>query len=150
MGISEINYDIQFEPLFSNFTFKGMEILSFKTTPSNKFVLNCAEIKIKKCYILSKNKTIDVNFKLDAKNESLSIVSKSKVSGKIKLCIEYAGILNDRLLGFYRSKYTDPSGKIKYTGECILTNYAMSSPVGDVVAYSADLQVSGAVTRGTH
>ena len=42
------------------------------------------------------------------------------------------------------------SGKIKYTGECILTNYAMSSPVGDVVAYSADLQVSGAVTRGTH
>ena len=47
MGISEINYDIQFEPLFSNFTFKGMEILSFKTTPSNKFVLNCAEIKIK-------------------------------------------------------------------------------------------------------
>ena len=42
------------------------------------------------------------------------------------------------------------SGKIKYTGEAILTNYALSSPVGDVVAYSADLQCSGAVTRGTH
>ena len=42
------------------------------------------------------------------------------------------------------------SGKVKYTGEAILTNYALSSPVGDVVAYSADLQCSGAVTRGTH
>jgi hypothetical protein len=42
------------------------------------------------------------------------------------------------------------SGKVKYTGEAILTNYALSSPVGDVVAYSADLQCSGAVTRGSH
>lgn len=42
------------------------------------------------------------------------------------------------------------SGKIKYTGEAILTSYAISSPVGDAVGYSADLQVSGAVTRSTH
>ncbi|BAQ85087.1 Phage minor tail protein 2 [uncultured Mediterranean phage uvMED] len=42
------------------------------------------------------------------------------------------------------------SGKIKYTGEAILTSYAISSPVGDAVGYSADLQVSGAVTRGTN
>ena len=87
MRISEINYDIQFEPLFSNFTFKGIEILSFKTTPSNKFVLNCAEIKINKCYIISKSKTIETKFKLNAKNESLSITAEKKVSGKIKLCI---------------------------------------------------------------
>ena len=144
MGISEINYDIQFEPLFSNFTFKGMEILSFKTTPSNKFVLNCAEIKIKKCYILSKNKTIDVNFKLDAKNESLSIVSKSKVSGKIKLCIEYTGILNDRLLGFYRSKYTDPSGKTKYmaTTQFEAADARRAFPCWDEPATKATFDVS--------
>ena len=67
MGISEINYDIQFEPIFSDFTFKGIEILSFKTSSSNKFVLNCAEIKIQKCYIISKSKTVDTAFKLDAK-----------------------------------------------------------------------------------
>ena len=53
-------------------------------------------------------------------------------------------------LSFEYSPEGTASGKIKYSGECILTNYAMSSPVGDVVAYSADLQVSGAVTRGTH
>jgi hypothetical protein len=53
-------------------------------------------------------------------------------------------------LSFEYSPEGTASGKIKYTGECILTNYALSSPVGDVVAYSGDLQVSGAVTRGTH
>jgi hypothetical protein len=53
-------------------------------------------------------------------------------------------------LSFEYSPEGTASGKVKYTGECILTNYALSSPVGDVVAYSADLQVSGAVTRGTH
>ena len=42
------------------------------------------------------------------------------------------------------------SGKVKYTGEAFITSYSTSSPVGDVVGFSADLQVSGAVTRGTH
>lgn len=41
-------------------------------------------------------------------------------------------------------------GNVKYTGEAIMTNYSISSPVGDVVTYSADLQVTGAVTRTTY
>ena len=42
------------------------------------------------------------------------------------------------------------SGYVKYTGEAIMTNYSVSNPVGDVVTYSVDLQVTGAVTRGTY
>ena len=53
-------------------------------------------------------------------------------------------------LSFEYSPEGTASGKVKYTGECILTNYALSSPVGDAVAYSCDLQVYGAVTRGSH
>ena len=41
-------------------------------------------------------------------------------------------------------------GNVKYTGECILTNYSQSNPVGDVVSFTADFQVSGSVTRGTY
>lgn len=40
-------------------------------------------------------------------------------------------------------------GMIKYTGECILTSYEVSASVGDSVQASADLQVTGAVTRTT-
>ena len=53
-------------------------------------------------------------------------------------------------LSFEYSPEGTASGKVKYTGEAILTSYAISSPVGDAVGYSADLQVSGAVTRGSH
>lgn len=41
------------------------------------------------------------------------------------------------------------AGKIKYTGECFLTSYAISAPVGDVVSFSADFQVTGAITKTT-
>ena len=53
-------------------------------------------------------------------------------------------------LSFEYSPEGTASGKVKYTGEAIMTNYSLSSPVGDVVAWSSDLQVSGAVTRATH
>ena len=45
-----------------------------------------------------------------------------------------------------RSFIYGPAG----SGEAIMTNYSTSNPVGDVVTYSADLQVTGAVTRGTY
>lgn len=53
-------------------------------------------------------------------------------------------------LSFEYSPEGTGAGAIKYTGECILTSYAQNSPVGDVVSYSADFQVSGDVTRATH
>jgi hypothetical protein len=39
---------------------------------------------------------------------------------------------------------------VKYTGECFLTSYQVTGSVGDVVTFSAEAQVTGAVTRGTY
>ena len=39
---------------------------------------------------------------------------------------------------------------VKYSGECYLTSYEKSGAIGDVVTYSAEFQVTGAVTRGTY
>lgn len=41
------------------------------------------------------------------------------------------------------------SSAIRYTGEAIVTSYDMTTPVGDVVTFTAELQVTGPVTRGT-
>lgn len=38
----------------------------------------------------------------------------------------------------------------KYTGECFLTSYETSAGVGDIVSYSAEFQITGAVTRGAY
>lgn len=42
------------------------------------------------------------------------------------------------------------TGMIKYTGNCVLTSYETNSAVGDVVQFSAEFQVSGAVTRAAY
>jgi hypothetical protein len=38
---------------------------------------------------------------------------------------------------------------VKYSGEAYLTSYEKSGSVGDAVKFSAEFQVTGAVTRGT-
>ena len=40
-------------------------------------------------------------------------------------------------------------GLPRYTGKAYVTSYEVSSPVGDVVSLSLDLQVTGPVTRDT-
>ena len=42
------------------------------------------------------------------------------------------------------------SSSVKYTGECIVTSYEVNPTVGDVVTYSLELQVTGAVSRSTY
>ena len=42
------------------------------------------------------------------------------------------------------------AGFVKYTGEALLTSYEKSGAIGDVVSYSAEFQVTGAITRGTY
>lgn len=42
------------------------------------------------------------------------------------------------------------AGDAKYTGECLMTSYEKSGAVGDVVTFSSEFQVTGAVTRSTY
>jgi hypothetical protein len=42
------------------------------------------------------------------------------------------------------------SGKVKYTGSCILTNYTKNVPVGGIVTFSADFQCTGDETKTTY
>lgn len=41
------------------------------------------------------------------------------------------------------------TGKIKYSAEAIVTSYSIENPLDDVAGFSAELQLTGVVTRGT-
>jgi hypothetical protein len=61
-----------------------------------------------------------------------------------------AGIVGrDDTVSFEYGPEGTAATRIKYTGEAILTSFEVGSPVGDIVTFSADLQISGPVTRGT-
>lgn len=55
----------------------------------------------------------------------------------------------DATLSFEYGPAGSASGAVKFSGEGIMTSYQTSSPVGDVVSLSVDLQITGPVTRGT-
>lgn len=61
-----------------------------------------------------------------------------------------AGVLGqDASLTFEYGPEGSGTGAIKYTGECFLTSFETSSPVADVVTFTAEFQVTGTITRTT-
>ena len=114
MDTTPINYELTFEPDLKKFTFDGTEsILVDCKKPTNTITMNCAELKIKSCQVKSAGKIIKSTPKTNEKNEELQIRLREKIKGKVTINLEFQGILNDRLLGLYRSQYKQ-GGKTKY------------------------------------
>ena len=95
-----------------------------------------------------------------AETTAFGATSKSYIVGLRDATISVSGLFDSTVDGYIIG--TEPatrtfifgpagntSGYVKYTGEAILTNYSVSSPVGDVVTFSLDLQCTGGVTRTT-
>ena len=114
MDPSPLNYKLTFEPDLKKFTFDGLESISINCKKSvNLITMNCAELKIKSCIVKSGQKIIVSTPKINEKKEELQIKLGEKIRGLCTVDLEFEGILNDRLLGFYRSKYQQ-NGKSKY------------------------------------
>jgi hypothetical protein len=61
-----------------------------------------------------------------------------------------AGILGQEAsITFEYGPEGSAAGRVKYTGECFLTNYEIGSPYNDMVSASLELQITGSVTRTT-
>jgi hypothetical protein len=79
--------------------------------------------------------------------------SSLSISGNFDATVDahLAGVLGQAAtLSFEYGPEGSTNGFVKYTGECILTSYEKSGAIGDVVTYSAEFQVTGAITRGTY
>ena len=114
VDVNPINYELVFEPDFKKFTFGGKETITIDCKKTTKIIsLNCAEIKIKSCQVKRKGRLVASSTKTNEKKEELQITLKEKIKGSATIILEFQGILNDRLLGFYRSQYKQ-GGKTKY------------------------------------
>ena len=114
MDVNPINYNLTFEPDLKKFTFNGIESITADCKKlTNSITMHCAELKIISCQVTSKGNIIKSSPKTNEKKEELEIKLSEKVKGEITIDLKFQGILNDRLLGFYRSQYTQ-NGKTKY------------------------------------
>jgi len=142
MNLLPINYNLTFEPDLEKFIFKGKEIITFELKEKTKeIVLDAVDLKVYSVILASEEPALPAgrrarpesnndsgvsaesvfpqndsasSFKVDNKNEKLNIyLSRELHPGEYKLFIEFEGILNDKLAGFYRSRY-QVDGKEKY------------------------------------
>ena len=105
--ITPINYKIRLEPDLENFSFSGKCVfLLHATEPVAEVSLNILEIAIWNCRVWQSDQWVDCVFKIDPENEEVLIYLPAPESGNIKLEIDYQGLINDKMAGFYRSQYT--------------------------------------------
>ena len=111
------NYELMLKPDLNTFTFQGeVNITVDISKPVDSITLNSAELDIKEVAIKSGDANIipsSINSHED--NETITLGLDDKITNHAAIItIKFAGVLNDRLLGFYRSKYLDVQGEERY------------------------------------
>jgi tricorn protease interacting factor F2/3 len=109
-----LNYRIRLVPDLTRFTFEGqVEIRLSLPEPASEVVLNAVELAVWSCGVKRSDQLIPCAFRVEPKAEELRIQLPEAVSGEVLLSIDYSGRINDRMAGFYRSKYLQ-KGRSRY------------------------------------
>ncbi|PVD38990.1 hypothetical protein C0Q70_01615 [Pomacea canaliculata] len=109
------NYNIRLQPDIEKFTFVGSEEVEVEVKSSVKFIrLNCVDIDIKEATFQGTSKVKgELSYDKDEENVTITFPSDLEVGTGV-LRLSFTGELNDKMKGFYRSKYTTPSGEERY------------------------------------
>ena len=110
-------YTLTLQPDLQTFIFSGSVAIDIEVLqPTDSIVLNAAELAITSCRVESSGgEALPSSTALDEKAETASFAFDSALPvGPARLEIEFTGELNDRLRGFYRSRYTDMNGEERH------------------------------------
>jgi puromycin-sensitive aminopeptidase len=145
-------YELTLTPELSNWTFTGEERVSVTVLePVREFILNAAELEIHRVSLRrSDGKVLVGSVRLDRENEQATLSFAEIVPpGRCKLQIQFSGILNDKLHGFYRSTYKDAEGRDKPLASTQFesTDARRAFPCWDEPAFKAVFQVTLVVDK---
>jgi puromycin-sensitive aminopeptidase len=106
-------YDLEIEPNLDEFTFQGHVDIHYQVVKQDNtkcITLNSRDLVIKSGSIGNK-KAIDIQF--DTSLHRVTFVFDFDLNASNVLHVEFNGVLNDNLVGFYRSKYLK-NDQVKY------------------------------------
>ncbi len=109
-------YKIMIRPDLNEFTFTGEEtIFLFLDKPAKQIILHALELEIESAEFVHKNlETWVGKISYDKKAETATFTFPKNIQkGKGQLKLIFKGILNDKMRGFYRSKY-EVDGQTKH------------------------------------
>jgi aminopeptidase N/puromycin-sensitive aminopeptidase len=141
------HYVLALTPDLKAATFAGTESIDLLLSePSTTITLNAAEITFKSVTAESKGQTLPAKVTLDAdKDQATFTFDKPLPAGRVMLHIDYTGILNGQLRGFYLSK----SEKRNYAvTQFEPTDARRAFPSFDEPAMKATFDVSLTIDKG--
>jgi puromycin-sensitive aminopeptidase len=108
------HYALTLRPDLKSFTFAGGEVIDIRVKEAvSEIVLNAAELTISDAYVTdAAGCRLNGTVSLDEETERAIIRFDGVVGkGSWKLHLSFAGVINNKLHGFYRSLYRDGEGK---------------------------------------
>ncbi|MCL4379595.1 MAG: M1 family metallopeptidase [Candidatus Marsarchaeota archaeon] len=143
------NYRLEIEPGLKGFRFRGRVTITAKAMLwARMIVLNAKELRIRKASVRWKKVEQKATVSMDKKREQISLRLKRPVRGPIEIDISYEGSHNDRLYGFYRSKYTYKGKKgYIFTTQFEAPNARAALPCFDEPEFKATFSLSLVIDR---
>ncbi|MGZ8476856.1 MAG: M1 family metallopeptidase, partial [Candidatus Binatia bacterium] len=140
-------YEIKLTPDLSLWTFAGQVKIAVEVRQAvREVVLNAAELSIQSVTLRHANGAVlHGNAQSDEANEQAVLSFPDIVApGNYQLQIQFTGILNDKLHGFYRSLYKDAEGQDKPLASTQFesTDARRAFPCWDEPAFKAVYQVT--------
>ena len=141
------HYNLHLKPDLESETFTGDVEISIDITETvSEIVLNAKEIELKSARLVGGSSAIEASdFAYDEELERVKIHLDSEApSGSYTLSIDFEGILNRKLAGFYISTFTDESGEERKiaTTQFESTDARQAFPCFDEPAMKASFEVA--------
>ncbi|KAI8683556.1 Aminopeptidase [Fusarium keratoplasticum] len=104
------HYNLSLRDLeFTNWTYKGtVTIDSEITKPTKEVIVNTLDLKLSHAKVSIDSKTVEstsFNYDEKAQRSTITFDEELPVASKASIIIEFEGIMNNEMAGFYRSKY---------------------------------------------
>ena len=153
MHVKPERYKIMLKPDLNEFTFTGEETIYLKLEkPTKQITLHAVDLEIESVEFIHKNKQI-VAGKISYQPEDETITftfPKPLQKGKSQLKLIFKGILNDKMRGFYRSRYeVDGASKYMATTQFESTDARRAFPCFDEPSQKAIFDVTLMIPAGT-
>ncbi|XP_043289378.1 puromycin-sensitive aminopeptidase isoform X2 [Venturia canescens] len=150
------HYEISLTPDLKNFIFEGSEDIHIDVkTSTDTIVINSLEIDIKCVTFKSSEdgKELPANkitFSVNEETVTLVFPEKLPVGRVGRLSLDFVGKIDDKMKGFYRSKYTEADGDVRYAGvtQFEATDARRCFPCWDEPAHKATFDITLKVTSG--
>ncbi len=141
------HYTLSFTPDLEKETFRGRESIDVVLTErSSAITLHAAEITFGEVTITAGGRTQTARVSLDAARETATLTVPEPIAeGRATIQIEYSGILNDKLRGFYISK---ANGRKYAVTQMEATDARRAFPSFDEPAFKATFDISLTIDQG--